>query len=772
MEIKGLTKIEAEEKLKTSGYNTVPIEKTPIIKVIAKNFYGVIPIMLEFVIIFEFIIKNYLDSSIILVLLLFNALISISQELKVANSLELIQEKLKKINICLRDGEWVSVDAKYLVPDDIVKFSQGDLFTVDGIIIEGNASVDESSLTGEFIEIDKVKDSEVFSGTILKRGEIIVKVSHTGLNTKFGNTANLIRNAHAESQLEKIILKLAKIFLVIDSIGILAVIIFSIFIKVNSFELFSFVVILFISSIPVALPMVFSLAQQKGAFELSKEGVLVKDLQSVEEAAGIDVFCFDKTGTLTKGIMNVSIIESLDKSKYSDEFILSLALIASDKDSTDQIDSAIGKYALDRNIHINEKAVITEFLPFNPETRIEKSMFYWIDEGGQDNDGQNNRIIHTVLKGALTNVGSEDKIEFSDKEFEGLRILAVSYDGTVVGIIGLSDEIREDSIELIERIYDLNANILMITGDNVYTAKAIAKSLHLEGEVIVADDLKKLKSIDAHKVSVIAQTYPEDKIDIIRLLQKNNHIVGMTGDGVNDAPALKQADVGIAVFNATDIAKASSNIIFTKEGLANVISLIIVSRRIFERMLTYTLNMSIKKITIPLFLTIMFIFTSNMVLSARLLVLLIFANDFLTMSLVTDSVSYSKKLDEWNVYDLMKKTVILGSVVLIFNIVVFTFFYYILRIGLNESSTALYLWLVFSTQIGVYVIRARKNVDFRLPSRSLMFFSVAVVIVVTFFALFGILMSSINIYSIFILFVFSILLYIFLGLARDNIWHA
>ncbi|MEM0133713.1 MAG: plasma-membrane proton-efflux P-type ATPase [Thermoplasmatales archaeon] len=734
----GLEEAEAKSRLEKYGMNTVQEERTsPILKFL-KKFWAPVPWMLEITAAVTFLIGKDVDTYIIISLLLFNGFVGFLQESKADSAVELLSQKIRVNARVIRDKKWRQIPSAELVPGDVVYVRMGDVVPADLKIISGEVSVDQSQLTGESVPVRRTLNEVIFSGSVLNRGEANCVVLFTGSKTMYGRTAELVRNAKSESHLENLVIGIVKYLALLDVALVLALVIFSLFVKVPLNEVIPFSLVVLIASIPVALPATFTVATTYGAIDLSKKGALVTKLSAVEDAATMDSICFDKTGTLTQNRLSVS--DPIPFGIGSKELI-SFAMAASNESSLDSIDIAIINYGKKIGA-TTENFTIKKFVPFDPSTKRTECLL--------DIDGK--EVL--VAKGApqvITEMFEPTRMdEISDKvtslATRGYRAIGVgiSRDGKkeFSGIIPLRDPPLPDSQDLIKKIKSLGLQTRMITGDSVSIAKEISKEVGI-GEHIckISEVMKGDKSVE--DCDTFAEVLPEDKFFIVKSLQKTHHITGMTGDGVNDAPALKQAEVGIAVSSATDVAKASASIVLTHPGLTDIVYTVEDGRKIFQRMLTYTLNKIIKTIQVVVFLTLSFFIFRFFVTTPFDIILLIFANDFVTMSIATDSVRPSSNPEKWNVRSLLGSSISLAA----FTVVeLFVALIIALRLGLNHSQidTFIFDMLVFSGLFTVFMVRERGKFWNSMPSRWLIISTIADIIFVSLISFLGVLVTPIG----------------------------
>ncbi|MGO9451254.1 MAG: plasma-membrane proton-efflux P-type ATPase [Candidatus Binataceae bacterium] len=735
MEPRGLAATEAKARLRQYGPNAVAEEKHHLVLAMLGKFWAPVPWMLEATVVLEIILGKSLEAVVIAALLIFNAALSLFQENRAHNAVALLRRRLQVRARVLREGEWGLVPAEQLVPGDFIHLRMGDLVPADVSIAEGHALIDQSALTGESAPVEVNRGKAAYAGSTVKRGEASGEVTATGARTYFGKTAELVSSARTVSHLEAIIFTIVKYLVAIDTALAVVVLTYAIRSALPLSDTLPFVLILLVASVPVALPATFTLATALGALDLSKSGVVVTRLSAIEEAAAMDVLCTDKTGTLTENRLALATLRPYPP--FSERELLRFAGCASDEATQDPIDLAI-------LLRARSEAVLTPaperiaFAPFDPATKL--------SEAGIN---QNGVTIH-ALKGAPKAIAgrvSSDVDLSADAELlaaGGYRVLAVAAGpmGSIrpVGLLAFQDPPRADSKSLVQSLNRLGVRVKMVTGDSLATARAVATQVGIGGRACSAQNIR--EDIDqALDCGVFAGVYPEDKFHLVRAFQRTRHVVGMTGDGVNDAPALKQAEVGIAVAAAADVAKASASLVLTNPGLTDILAAIETSRRIYQRMLTYTLNKIIKTVEISLFLSAGLVLTRTFVITPILVVLLLFTNDFVTMSIATDQVSFSPQPDRWHIQALMIGGVLLSSLILLFSFSLFFYARDFLALPLPQLQTLVFLMLVLTGQGMVYLVRERRHLWHSAPSRWMILSSIADISVVCILSKRGILMA-------------------------------
>ncbi|OGC89363.1 MAG: plasma-membrane proton-efflux P-type ATPase [candidate division Zixibacteria bacterium RBG_16_53_22] len=737
--LSGLSAAEARARLQEYGPNAIREERKRPWVAFALKMWGPVPWMLEASILLELLLGKYLEAGIIALLLVFNALLSTIEENHSQDALALLRQRLTLYARVLRDGIWQTLPAREIVPGDIVHLQLGDLVPGDVRLTGGGVLLDQSVLTGESLPIDAQPGQIAYAGGTVKHGEATGEVTATGSRTYFGKTAELVRMAKTKGHLEGVIFAIVRSLVILDAVLVGAVVVYALWAKVPPNEILPFALILLVASVPVALPATFTLATALGAQELAQQGVLVTHLAAIEEAAGMDALCADKTGTITENRLSVSALHPY--SPYTETDVLRYAAIACDDATQDPIDLAILKAAHDQGNLILLPAR-RDFIPFDPASKRSEAV---VEQG--------NQLLH-VTKGAphAINALTSDDAATIDGDVEelasqGFRVLAIAVGDEhayqMVGLISLQDPPRADSGALIDRLRNLGIRVIMITGDGLPTARAIAAQVGIGKRICVKETLDPGHGSQPLDCDVFAEVLPEHKFNLVKLLQQAGHTVGMTGDGVNDAPALKQAEVGIAVSNATDVAKAAASLVLTNPGLTNIIAAVESSRRIYQRMVTYTLNKIIKTIEIAFFLSLGLIITGTFVTTPLLIVLLMFTNDFVTMSIATDRVTYSPRPNRWQVRQLVAAALSMALPILLLSFTIFEYARTDLRLPLPQQQTLIFTMLVFSGQGMIYLVRERDHFWHSRPGKWLLLSTVLDVIVVSFMATAGILMTPI-----------------------------
>jgi H+-transporting ATPase len=760
----GLTGSEARRRLQLFGRNEVVSKKrSPAVEFLSR-FWGPMPWLLELAIVLSCILRHYLEAGIIFALLTINAIIGHIQARGSQKALDSLKKRLAVRARVLRDGNWAVIEAGEVVSGDIVALGLGDMVPADAKIVDGEISVDQSVLTGESLPVDARRASVIYSGSIVRRGEVRCLVVNTGINTYFGKTAELVRIAKPKSHQEEIMLAIVRYMMYLGIAALVVVSIYSVLTGIGILSIVTFALIFLMGAVPVALPAVLTIVQAVGATELAKKGVLVTRLESIEDAASVDFLCLDKTGTLTMN--QLAIADIVPFSGYDREDVIRFAALTATEESKDTIDLAISEYARKTNSDFHAyKQILVK--PFEPATKRSEA----IVEAG------NKRFL--VTKGApqivlslCRNTDSPTKKTATEvveqMSQKGYRTLAVSgsLDGDsdnqqLVGLIALADPPRPDTKDMIAEAKRLGIKPMMVTGDNMAIAKEIAQQLDIGSRIIRMGDLKDLTEAEQAKMleecDGLAEVYPEDKYQIVRLLQSRGHMVGMTGDGVNDAPALKQAEMGTAVSNSTDVAKASASIVLTEPGVGVIMDAIKTSRHIYQRMLTWVINKVTKVVQVVGLLIIGFFWFHDMVVSLLGMSLLVFANDFVTMSLATDNVKFTSNPNKWNVRNITLASLVIGLLLVAEGAIAVLVGKNYFHLGWEGLRTFTLLSLIFTSQFRVYIVRERKFFWSSLPGRELLLSTTAAIIVFALLGIYGVIISSLTPLQVLFLIGFSAL---------------
>jgi H+-transporting ATPase len=664
----GLTHEEVESRRKVYGYNEVAEQKGhPVFNFLSK-FWGVSAWMLELIMVLSAVLQKYSDLVVVSALLVVNAVLSFLQEHRAAGVVETLRRRLQVSARVLREASWRVITARDLVPGDIIRVRPGDIIPADVKLLTGALSIDQSALTGESKSADMAAGEILPSGSIVRQGEGNAAVMLTGAKTLFGRTTELVRKARPKLHIEAVVARVVRWLFVIVGSLLGVVIVMSLYRSVPILEMAPLMLVLLMSAVPVALPVMFTVSMAVGSKELAKRGVLVTRLSAAEDAATMDVLCVDKTGTITMNQLAVTGVIPLEHATESD--VLFAGALASQEANQDPIDLAFLVAARDRHVYDGRPAVTPiSFAPFDAKNRRTEAVV--------EQSGQRLRVskgaVRTVAQACGLQPPAIEALEnrVSESALKGYRTLAVASGPetgvpTLLGLVTLFDPPRPDAKQLIAELRDLGVSVKMLTGDALAVASEIAKGVGLlnirrVAELKVANAQAGNGTVDVLAVTDgFAEVYPEDKFVVVQHLQTAGHVTGMTGDGVNDAPALRQAEVGIAVSTATDVAKGAASVVLTEPGLTNIVALVEQGRTIYQRILTWIINKISRTILKAAFVAIAFMVTGKFVVSAYAMLLLVFMTDFAKISLATDCVRPSGKPETWNIGGFVTVSAVLG----------------------------------------------------------------------------------------------------------------
>jgi H+-transporting ATPase len=730
----GLTSEEARRRLEKFGSNAMPDTALRPLRMALEKFWAPVPWMLEAAIVLELVLGKYVEAAIIAALLVFNAALGLFQESRAQATLAALKSRLALNASVRRDGAWKTIPAAELVPGDVVKLSLGGVVAADVHLTEGEVLLDQSMLTGESVPIEAGAGFETYAGALVRRGEAVAKVTATGARTKFGRTAELVRTAHVVSSQQKAVLHVVRNLAGFNGIVIVLLVTYAWFLEMSLDEIIPLVLTAVLASIPVALPATFTLAAALGARALAKRGVLPTRLSAVDEAASMDVLCADKTGTLTRNALTVTTVHPMPG--FDQAHVLALAALASSDGGQDPVDGAIRAAAA--SDAVADALRLIKFAAFDPAKKMSEATAI-------DSIGNPQRIVKgacAVVIG-LAQPSPAATAAANELEAKGFRVLAVAVGSAtamkLAGLVALSDPPRPDSAALVTELHALGVRTVMVTGDAPATAAIVAKAVGLEGTICPPGPIP--DSIHPEQFVVFAGVLPEDKFKLVKAFQKDGHTVGMCGDGANDAPALRQAQMGIAVSTATDVAKSAAGMVLTEPGLAGIVAAVKEGRVTFQRIQTYTLNSIIKKIVTVLFLIVGLIMTGHAILTPLLMVIVMIAGDFLAMSLTTDNVRPSPVPNAWRIGSLTIVGAVMGICLLAFCTAVLAVGKFEMGLGIDALRTLAFTVLVFGSQATIYAIRQRRHLWGSRPSRWLVASSVTDVLIASILSIEGIAMT-------------------------------
>ncbi|HVW69095.1 MAG TPA: HAD-IC family P-type ATPase [Steroidobacteraceae bacterium] len=742
-ELVGLSFAEARRRRAAGGPNAI-VEKpaNPLLR-LGRHFWAPVPWMLEATIVLQIAIGERLTGALITALLLLNVILSVFQENRASAALALLNQRLALEACVKRDGVWITVPAADLVPGDVVKISLGDVVPADVKLLDGSLLVDQSTLTGESIPVETQIGQTTYAGALVRRGEADARVVATGARTYFGRTAELVSVANVESAEQKAVLGVVRNLTVVNFAVVVGIVAYALATHISLQQITLLVLTAMLSAVPVALPATFTLAAAVGSKALAEKGVLLTRLSALHEAATIDVLCTDKTGTLTLNELAVAAIRPL-KRGYDETDVLGYAALASSIDGRDPIDSAIRKRANDGKRSTRAPQTAVSFTPFDPASKTAEATA--LDQG----------CTIRIIKGAPAAVGAfspidpQAAVQVEALDRAGYRTLAVAAGPAgspqLIGLIAFGDPPRPDSAQLLSELRKLGVQPVMVTGDAVTTAGTVARSIGLDGPVCPPGAIP--ESVGPDDFAVYAGVFPEQKFQLVKAFQRRGHAVGMCGDGANDAPALRQAQMGIAVSTATDVAKAAAGVVLTEPGLSGIVACINEGRSAFQRVLTFTLMILVNKCITLLVFGFGLIVTGHAVLTPFLQALAMLTNDFVSMARAADHARPSSYPNAWRVRNLMLAALPLGSFRLLYLLTILSLCWFTLHLEPEQMQTLTFVMLGFAGQGNVYVLRERGRLWRSRPAPIVVFASLCDVTLMGCFAAFGILMARLPLWII------------------------
>lgn len=726
----GLTRADVETRRKEHGYNEVAEQKGHPFITFLRKFWGVSAWMLELIMILSAVLRKYSDLAVVGALLVVNAVLSFGQERRAAGVVEALRRRLQVTARVLRESNWQVIPARELVPGDIIRVRPGDIIPADVKLLTGALTVDQSALTGESKDAAKAPAEVLSSGSVVRRGEGNGVVMLTGTKTYFGRTTELVQQARPKLHIEAVVSMVVRGLFVIVGTLLSVIIVLSLIRGTSLLEMVPLMLVLLLSAVPVALPVMFTVSMAVGAKELAKRGVLVTRLGASEDAATMDVLCVDKTGTITLNQLAVTGVIPLGQATESE--VLFAGALASQEANQDPIDLAFLAAAKAHHLFDGVPAVTpVSFAPFDAKNRRTEAV---VEQGGQ-------RL--RAMKGAVRTVATACGLQppaiaalearVNESALKGYRTLAVARGPetgapALVGLVTLYDPPRPDAKQLIAELRDRGVAVKMLTGDALAVASEIAKEVGLPNIRRVADLKAASTQLGDETADLLAgadgfaEVYPEDKYIVVQHLQAAGHVTGMTGDGVNDAPALREAEVGIAVSSATDIAKGAASVVLTEPGLTNIVALVEQGRTIYQRVLTWIINKISRTIMKAAFVAIAFVVTGKFVVSAFAMLLLVFMTDFAKISLATDRVHPSNRPETWKIGGFITVSVVLGVTMVVETLLLLYVGWS--RFGLATNDHALYtfsfLTLLYFATFSVVSARERRWFWTTMPSKTLM----------------------------------------------------
>lgn len=722
-ELQGLPDAQAEERLKKDGLNEVPEPEFNFFKEFMSKLWNLSAWILEAALLLECILGKWIQSLFVLLMLLFAAFNGATQKKKSRRVLNTISHELTPTVSVKRSGKWKQINSKFLAVGDLISLKRGDVLAADVKIAQGQITVDESSITGESKPIKKSVGDTAYAGTTVVDGDALAIVTATGSNSRSGKTINLINNSAAPGHLQQLLTKIIYYLCLLDGVLTLILVIAALIRGQNVIEMLPFLAMMFIASIPVAMPSTFALSNSFEATRLSKEGVLTSDLTGIQDAANLNLLLLDKTGTITENKTAVSQWDNL--SNLPNNEVLALVGAATDKRSPSIIDSAIDEYLKEKDISPDTPE---KFVPFTSDTGYSMAIV-----------GNYNIKLGSFKQLSLIDKNADK--EAKNIDFTAGRSVAVLINDKLAGIFILRDKVRSDSKKALEELKKRGIKPIMLTGDNRRTAEAVAKEVGLKGKVISIHDFN--DKTDVNDLAGIADVLPEDKLKMVKLFQKDGYIVGMTGDGVNDAPALKQAEVGIAVSNAADVAKRSGKMVLLEDGLTPIVKILDAGHRVYQRMTTWSLTKLSRTAELTMLLTFGYLCFNYIPMALNAMVIYTIMNNMVTMMIGTDNTHITYKPESWNMLKLAK---IAFSLAAGWTVIGFGFVWYLVshHYAQGTVSTMVYVYLVLSAMLIVLITRTRKFFWQSAPSKSVAIVQIIDVLLTFALALLGLAMTQIS----------------------------
>jgi H+-transporting ATPase len=749
---KGLGQAEAQQRLALYGPNEIVEKKTNLLLKFLGYFWGPIPWMIEAAVILSGVARHWPDFFIILLLLLANAVVGFWEEHQAGNAIAALKASLAIKALVQRDGNWVSLGARELVPGDVIRVRLGDIVPADARLLEGDpVEVDQSALTGESLPVTRKPGEALFSGSIMRQGETGALVYATGTNTFFGKTAQLVQGAHTDSHFQRAVLKIGNYLIILAVALVVVIIAVAIFRGDPILTTLQFALVLTVAAIPVAMPTVLSVTMAVGARLLAKKQAIVTRLAAIEELAGVDVLCSDKTGTLTQNKLTMG--EPFTVNNIDTEEMIRCAALASRVENKDTIDMAVlGSLKKDQSLKGYQ---VVHFMPFDPvHKRTEATVRGKDGKSFKVTKGAPQVILQLSANAGQVKAQVEKVVEeFAKRGFRSLGVARAEGEGPwqFLGVLPLFDPPREDAKATIATALQMGVKLKMVTGDQLAIAREIAQKLGMGTNILDASELGDAKKQETKEVAAsiekadgFAQVFPEHKFHIVEVLQKRGHIVGMTGDGVNDAPALKKADCGIAVSGATDAARAAAAIVLLTPGLSVIIDAIKESRKIFQRMNSYAIYRIAETLRVLFFMTLAILLFNFYPLTAVMIVMLALLNDGAILSIAYDKVRYKNVPEAWNMRMVLGISTVLGVVGVGAAFGLFYLGERVFRLDRAHIQTLMYLKLSVAGHLTIFLTRTRGPFWSIRPARILWVAVLGTQILATLIAVYGVFMTPLG----------------------------
>jgi H+-transporting ATPase len=728
----GLSEAEAQARLTQYGFNEIPEETAGPLRSILKRLWGPIPWMLEGALILEVVLGKVAGPALIAVWLVFSAVLGGIQERRARAALDLLRSRLQISSRVRRAGKWQVLPAREIVPGDQVHVRMGDIVPADLTIHEGTVEIDQSALTGESGMVPRTHDEPIYSASTVGRGEATGTVTATGTRSYYGRTAELVRTARSVGHLDQLLFTVVRYLVSVDTL-LAGVLVAAVLLRGEAvLPLIPFFLVLVIATVPVTMPAAFTVANAVEARALTKEGVLVTGLSALQEAATMDVLCIDKTGTLTQN--KESLTALVPFAGESEDDILTWAAASCDEATQGPVELAILGAFKDRALQPLSRQ---KFVPFDPAVKR--------SEAHVTRSGQTLRVVlgSPLVVQKLAEPRPELMPQVEKLAASGARVLAVAVGPeehlTIRGLIALADSLREDAAKLVRSIQQLGIKVLMVTGDTRATAQAVSHAVGLGDHFGDSEgSLNRPLEYDG-----FANFYPEEKFRLVQALQRAGRISGMTGDGVNDAPALKQAEVGIAVHSASDVAKASAQVVLTVPGLQGIVSVVSGGRRVYRRMLTWTITKIARTVELAALLTFGYIATGFFVTPLALIAVIVVLNDIVTITLATDRVQGALAPQRWDVREIAMIGGVLAASWLVLGFAILWAAMHVLKLPTPQIETLMFVYLMYTAQATIYITRVPGRLWSLAPSPYVAAATIGNVVVASILAACGILMTSV-----------------------------
>jgi H+-transporting ATPase len=749
----GLSSPEAARRLQENGPNEILEKKRSRIMAFLHYFWGPIPGMIEAAAVISGVIQHWDDFTIIVLLLAVNAVVGFWEENKASNEIDLLKKRLALQATALRDGKWVELPARELVLGDVIRLRLGNIVPADARLLDGDyLLVDQSALTGESLPVEKHQGDLAYASSITRQGEMNAVVVAAGMGTYFGKTTKLVEEAETKSHFQKAIVRIGDYLVAIAIVLVTITTLVGLYRQLPPLDLLQFGLVLLVAAIPAAMPAVLSVSMAVGAEALAKKQAIVSKLVAIEEMAGVDILCADKTGTITKNQLTVGEVRPLGI--YTQNDVIVYAALASREEDKDPIDDAVIAKARGEDGDAERIAAckVANFKPFDPvNKRTEATVKTGSDQDFRVSKGAPQAVLQLVeANGDVTVAVNQSVDEFATKGFRALGVARTDGGGgwRYVGLIALYDPPREDSAATIATAESMGMKVKMVTGDHIAIAKEVSNLVGLHTNIVTpawfVDKPDNEAEAAVEGADGFAEVFPEHKYRIIDLLQKKDHIVCMTGDGVNDAPALKKADAGIAVAGATDAARSAADVVLTSPGLSVIIDAVKESRKIFQRMINYATYRIAETIRVLVFITLSIIVFQFYPVTALMIVLLAILNDMPIMTIAYDNVTYSSEPERWNMRTLLNVSTFLGAIGVVSSFLLLYIGIDVLRLSTSVIQSFIFLKLAVAGHLTLFVARTKGPFWSVKPGKSLFVAVMLTKVVALLMTVYGIFLPAIG----------------------------